>query len=128
MPLRRILIVLFIIAVRTDGMAAPTLLPQTEIGKEYHLVRRYLLRTGNVPVGQISPRRDLLCFGTEETCEMYPELYSCAADQNAPCRFEWKSEHGQRFYVTTTGEDPHNLSVDGFRLDHPYELKHELIK
>jgi hypothetical protein len=74
--------------------------------------RKDLLEEGYVPLDQTkNPGR--WCFDDPQACSMYPELSSCAGDQQAPCRFEWETEDRRRFYIVTTGEDAHHLTVAG---------------
>jgi hypothetical protein len=90
-------------------------LQSTDVGKEYGVVRRNLIRESNVPVDQDHSSR--VCFLSDTECSMYPELRGCAIDQGRPCRFEWQSASGVGFYVITTGEDPKNLIVRGMGYD-----------
>lgn len=86
--------------------------PKVAIGKMYSLIRVQLLKEGNKPVDwRRNPDRS--CVGAETECGMYPEMSFCAVDQDRPCRFEWVTADGAKFYVMTTGENPHDLVVKG---------------
>ena len=118
---------LIIVCGTSIGHASPTGLLQGEVGKTYSAVRQDLLNKGDVPVSQekVANRG---CDTMTEVCQMYPEVWACATDQGAPCRFEWKARSGQRFYIITAGEDPKLFTVTGMGLDTRYELENSLVE
>jgi hypothetical protein len=80
------------------------------LGEAYNAVRVELIKAGNLPLNQTNaPKR--WCFANEEKCSKYPEISSCANSDQNPCRFEWRSKHGRRFFVITTGENVEHLIV-----------------
>ncbi len=81
-----------------------------EIGQEYAKVREDLLVEGYIPLDQRkNPNR--WCFDNPQACRMYPEVSGCAGDEQQPCRFEWETKDRHRFFIITTGEDAHHLTV-----------------
>jgi hypothetical protein len=98
------LVVSALVVLCSQAKSADHDLLQGKEGKEYQIVRKQLIREGNVPLDQ--SHRDNWCgTGTETLCSMYHELWSCAVDQPL-CRFEWRSKAGKRFYIITNREDP----------------------
>jgi len=81
-----------------------------QLGTEYRVVRADLIKAGNSPLDQTNkPGR--WCFSNEEKCSKYPEISACANSDQNPCRFEWRSKRGRRFFVVTTGENVEHLLV-----------------
>jgi hypothetical protein len=111
------------------GEAATDPLQNPEYGRDYHTVRRDLIQLGDTPVNQTNLPHSFCSFGDEEaeTCQMYPEVLSCAVDRPL-CRFEWRAKTGQRFYIITSGEYPNSLTVVGWDFDDAESLKSGEIK
>jgi hypothetical protein len=81
-----------------------------QLGKPYEVVRAALIKAKNLPLSQTNdPNR--WCFANEEKCSKYQEISSCANSDQNPCRFEWRSKNGRRFFVVTTGENVEHLVV-----------------
>jgi len=97
---------------------ADEFLLQSDIGRGYAQVRQDLLGEGNSPLDQ-TKNLHRQCIGSEGVCSEYKEDSGCAVDRDSPCRFEWKSKSGRRFYIITFGNDPKNLIVMGMDYDQP---------
>jgi hypothetical protein len=89
-----------------------------DVGHVYAEVRKHLIDQGNTPIDMAS-NRNRQCDGAEDICATYEELAGCAIDRDSPCRFEWKSHSGRRFYIITSGSDPQSLKVMGMDYDEP---------
>jgi len=115
--LQKICITIVLLGFTSNSFADTFLLPK-DIGRGYRQVRNFLLREGNIPVNQ-QHNLHRQCLGSQDICLDYKEVSGCAVDQNTPCRFEWKSQLGRRFYIITSGSDPKNLIVMGMGYDRP---------
>jgi hypothetical protein len=117
--LRCIFVAIALTGICSSSFADKFLL-QSDVGHKYTQVRQDLITEGNSPVDQVN-NSHRQCFLSEEACGIYNELLSCAVDQDTPCRFEWKSQSGRRFYIITSGSDPKNFVVMGMDYDQPGE-------
>jgi len=91
---------------------ADPLLQKSEIGQYYPAARESLIKAGDVPV--IQGNLQYNCDMVEDVCSLYPEEMDCAINvvgKPVICAFEWKSKKGQRYSITTAGEDPQKLLV-----------------
>ena len=77
--------------------------PEVMVGTPYKIARARLIADGNHPLA-VQLRAHGECLGRDDLCSAYPETESCAVDDDAPCRFRWKTKAGRTFAVFTEGE------------------------
>jgi hypothetical protein len=87
------------------------IVPNDIVGSPYVNARASLLARGFTAV--LQNKTTQFCNENMGDVCNYPELSSCAIDAFTPCRFEWKSTSGVKFYVVTRGGDKKRLIVVG---------------
>jgi len=99
---RAALFATLIVAAASASTLSP---PSLVVGLPYKAARARLIGAGNHPV-QVHPGLGLngICLGRDDLCAAYPEVESCAVDEDGPCRFRWRTAKGRLFTVHTRGE------------------------
>jgi hypothetical protein len=112
MLVNRAVVLAVIVAPISTGAACAAPLPFDTVGKFYADARTILMHRGFSLVDQRA--KSPFCLGSMQIiCETYPEAGGCAVDAFTPCRFEWKSVDGTRFYIVTQGDNIKRLRVVG---------------